>query len=100
MWGYGLGGNFLFFHLGHITGLFVPNFLGFEMNLFGESEASHLWIAFLVGVASLTLVHILSRRSELSLGVRIPINFATLFAITYVVDILVWHNWRSWKLLY
>jgi hypothetical protein len=100
IWAYGLTGNVLLFHLGHLTGLFVPNFLGFEMNLFGGSQASHLWLACFVGIGPLALVHLLSRHFELNPKIRIPLNFATLFVIALMVDMLVWHEWRSWQLLY
>ncbi|MFZ3011639.1 MAG: hypothetical protein WA060_01415 [Minisyncoccia bacterium] len=75
------------------VGLFVP--FGIWNTIASLSQP----LSLIVGIGSIGLAGYLIRRSEIEGTIRIFAALVSLVIITFLVDMLLWHQWCSWEVL-
>ena len=84
-----------------LAGLFVPNLFVFDLDIGRAPRPKYLvLIACPLTIGLIALADWIARRCEFRPWLRVLYNLLILLAITFAVDLIIWHEWRSWKLLY
>lgn len=96
----GLLGDPISFYFFHVISLFVPNLPGFNPSFFGGGLPSNRWLTPVVGLGAIALAQLVGSRISGRPVVRILYNFFILFVVTLITDLLLWHEWRTWKNLF